>query len=822
MPRLLTSLIAAAALFTAADRLAAEVWVPLPAMPGAKHHAFAVQVGATFLAIGGPPWANGGDADGSAYTFNGTTWSAAAPIDGEGPVLGLGGAIDGLGRIILFGGVNSDNGDDGKGKVYDPAQGTMASLPDRHDNAPREHFAVARDESGRVYSIGGGAGASGANTGFTERYVASTKSWQAVASVPVGIADAAACSDGAGHILVFGGFNASGTSRSADVWRLDVATNTWNNSAVPDLPVALTHAVAVRGNDQRIYVIGGESGGVPSGTVLSSVLVFNLIDNTWASGPTMSVARRDHAAALASGDFIVVAGGTTLGGAALASAEKLYAPTCPSFLTQSPNAQPWQGQTIAISASVGGGGTMTFAWARDGVPLDDGPSGSGSTLSGATTPTLTITGFGASDVGEYTLTATNACGTSTSPAIALDVRTPPAIPAHWTVTNLHPAWAESSGANCVQNGKQGGSGVMDVAGYNNLQQPILWEGTAASAVNVTPSNSVGGAIFDMDGDMLVGSWWWPYPCYVSGQWYTCYYWQACRWTGVEGGPLEHDPLQVSGWDIGSATCVKEGMIGGSQLLEEGQPGGSGIVWTAPNYVAGWPMNPIGTSASWVSAVDAGDAFGGIQTPLPGPTNHAAKFPGGAAANWIGLHPAGYPASGISDADEGQQVGTTGWFNDAKAALWYGVAASHQSLHPAGATRSGLYACMGGVQGGQVTVLGQDRATLWTGSAASAFDLHQFLPAEFTASSLADIEVHEDGSMVAVGAAYNATAGRWEAVMWSSGANEVLGDLNGDGHVDGADLATMLGAWGTAGAAADLNSDGVVDGADLAILLGAWL
>lgn len=46
------------------------------------------------------------------------------------------------------------------------------------------------------------------------------------------------------------------------------------------------------------------------------------------------------------------------------------------------------------------------------------------------------------------------------------------------------------------------------------------------------------------------------------------------------------------------------------------------------------------------------------------------------------------------------------------------------------------------------------------------------------------------------------------------------DLNGDGVVNGADLAILLGSWGGRGLA-DLTGDGVVNGADLAILLGAW-
>ncbi|MDZ4829950.1 MAG: FG-GAP-like repeat-containing protein [Phycisphaerae bacterium] len=46
------------------------------------------------------------------------------------------------------------------------------------------------------------------------------------------------------------------------------------------------------------------------------------------------------------------------------------------------------------------------------------------------------------------------------------------------------------------------------------------------------------------------------------------------------------------------------------------------------------------------------------------------------------------------------------------------------------------------------------------------------------------------------------------------------DLDGDGLVNAADLAILLGAWGTAGPG-DLNGDGIVDASDLAVVLGAW-
>ena len=55
---------------------------------------------------------------------------------------------------------------------------------------------------------------------------------------------------------------------------------------------------------------------------------------------------------------------------------------------------------------------------------------------------------------------------------------------------------------------------------------------------------------------------------------------------------------------------------------------------------------------------------------------------------------------------------------------------------------------------------------------------------------------------------------------------LAGDINGDGAVNGADLAVLLGDWGQSSStsgflASDLDGDGLVGGADLAALLSAW-
>jgi len=54
------------------------------------------------------------------------------------------------------------------------------------------------------------------------------------------------------------------------------------------------------------------------------------------------------------------------------------------------------------------------------------------------------------------------------------------------------------------------------------------------------------------------------------------------------------------------------------------------------------------------------------------------------------------------------------------------------------------------------------------------------------------------------------------------AQDLLGDLDGNGTVDGADLGLLLSAWGRCPRCiADLDGDGEVNGADLGILLSAW-
>jgi trimeric autotransporter adhesin len=96
-----------------------------------------------------------------------------------------------------------------------------------------------------------------------------------------------------------------------------------------------------------------------------------------------------------------------------------WSPTgIPWFTSQSFSVSANPGATFSISAvPVSGYSGVTEQWYRNGVLLLDGPSIPGSLVSGATTPTLTITNASPFTVATYTAVLTNACGSDTSSGI---------------------------------------------------------------------------------------------------------------------------------------------------------------------------------------------------------------------------------------------------------------------------------------------------------------------------------------------------------------------------------------------------------------------
>lgn len=76
----------------------------------------------------------------------------------------------------------------------------------------------------------------------------------------------------------------------------------------------------------------------------------------------------------------------------------------------------------AASLSVSASGTaLQYEWYHDSIQLADGQTGTGSTISGSSGPTLTITGVGPADAGAYSCLVYNGCGSDLSPSATLSV-----------------------------------------------------------------------------------------------------------------------------------------------------------------------------------------------------------------------------------------------------------------------------------------------------------------------------------------------------------------------------------------------------------------
>ncbi|MCC6359294.1 MAG: immunoglobulin domain-containing protein [Phycisphaerales bacterium] len=80
------------------------------------------------------------------------------------------------------------------------------------------------------------------------------------------------------------------------------------------------------------------------------------------------------------------------------------------------------GEPAYFSAPALNGTVFTYQWHKDGSPISDGPTGSGSTISGATTDQVAITNAQPGDAGSYSVRAESECGFAFSPPAQLMVQ----------------------------------------------------------------------------------------------------------------------------------------------------------------------------------------------------------------------------------------------------------------------------------------------------------------------------------------------------------------------------------------------------------------
>lgn len=729
-----------------APAASSQTWQFGPTLPTngqPRTHARAVQQGNDVFILAGTPFPAPDQGATHRLSMSSGTYLAQPEVLEEA-LYWVGVALDGLGRVIVFGGENT-SGVTGDSYEWNPIDGNAGGINERSSAAPNARFGVATNTSGLVYSIGGGPGASASastpNATRVERYDAQQDAWSVLPALPEGRADAATCFDGTGALLVIGGYDTLGVP-TASVLAFDEHTNTWSTSSHPPLPTAIAGAQAVRGADDRVYVIGGTNG--VSAQVTTFVLDRHAMQ--WTQGPDLQVPREHFAALLASDDFVWVFGGEN-GQGSTNTVERLFTPRCAQFASPPRSHAVYTGSTLGLSVGVAGASPFTFQWRKDGLPLSDGLTPWGSTIVGANSDQLGVQRVTILDAGNYDCIATNGCGSNTSPPAVVTLIAEPPEPTSFQVRTLHPAGALSSHGRAVEGDRVGGSAVFTHPTYNQLGHPYIWT-TNGAGQDITPASSVGGEVRSMAADTIAGWYWWPYTTPRG----TGYYAQACIWTGTN---MQHQRIQRSGWDIGSVQDTDgQHHVGGLRQSETSLYG----------VAAYWPVSNTGprsltTTSGSANAVDGDRQFGSIST--------SATMWEGMAGTATDLHPSGFLRSAILGAGSGQQVGTASGTSSSVAGLWDGSRGSFTSLQPSSATSSTAQDTEGGYQVGAQQTPNGLHATLWRGSAVTAFDLHAYAPASFTWTSAYAIDVRADGSLAIAGEGMNGATARVEALVWIS-------------------------------------------------------
>lgn len=242
-------------------------------------------------------------------------------IPAGGPALSEVSTATAGGFIYLGGGLISISQNTRQFWRYDPATESwtrMADLP-----AARDH-GMATVLNGKIYYFGGFTfSPARSETSSAWRFDPATNSWTVLPNLPATRAAGGAAVIGE-HIYIAGGARTT-------IDRYTPASNSWTTLATND-PVFRDHAAVVT-HQGELWIMGGRSkiGGDNS----SDVRIFNPQSGVMRPGPAMQIARSGFAA-VSMGDVLVTAGGESLSGGTIGSAEVYSAQSGWGFLEPLP------------------------------------------------------------------------------------------------------------------------------------------------------------------------------------------------------------------------------------------------------------------------------------------------------------------------------------------------------------------------------------------------------------------------------------------------------------------------------------------------------
>jgi hypothetical protein len=173
---------------------------------------------------------------------------------------------------------------------------------------------------GKIYKFCGYTEAQPLN-GALEIYDIATNSWRAGANCPIAGYGVAGFVHG-GFIYAAGGFLPS-VAVTIKTYRYDPAANTWDDSAIEDLPMPRYKSAAAFYNGGGVLA-GGEN---TSSLAMGSVISWDPATNTWSDLPSLPEGRSNTGGALLNGSFHLVGGTSATAPGGTNTNEKL---TCQS------------------------------------------------------------------------------------------------------------------------------------------------------------------------------------------------------------------------------------------------------------------------------------------------------------------------------------------------------------------------------------------------------------------------------------------------------------------------------------------------------------
>jgi probable HAF family extracellular repeat protein len=266
------------------------------------------------------------------------TWSSASPM--ATPRHSQAGVLLADGRVLVTGGLNNGLSLT-SAEIYEPASSGWTGAGTL--NTPRFQFASTLLLDGRVLVTGG----NGASTiASTELYDSRSNRWTPAASMSIPRSGHVAALLKDGRVLVAGGYSNGIYTQTAEIF--DPASKTW--TPVASMSVGRYQAGATMLADGRVLVVGGTPDGV---SYPNYGEVYNPVQNSWTSTGPMDSGRTQFGSVLLPDSRVLVAGGFVIltdpqhTQVSLSSVE-LYDPVQNTWQSGAPMTAPRQDHTVSL------------------------------------------------------------------------------------------------------------------------------------------------------------------------------------------------------------------------------------------------------------------------------------------------------------------------------------------------------------------------------------------------------------------------------------------------------------------------------------------